>query len=500
MNKITPKQTFLIVFVVVITIVLGAFVLRNDNAKTMGEETTHADPQQTEKAPEALKGPHGGKYFTKDDFSVEVTIFEKGVPPQFRFYLYENNKPIAPSAAGVTAALTRLGKPAQIFKFTPEADYLIGDSVVEEPHSFDVAITAEYKGKSYQWSYSQVEARTEMSDEVLKSTGIEILTAGPTTIKATNKLSGEITFNEDRILHVVPRVGGLVAAVKVDHGQIVRKGDVLAIVESQSLAELRSQLSATQKRFSLAKITLEREKKLWEEKISAEQDYLAAGQAYSEAEIARNLVSEKLKALGASASSGSSNLTRYEIRAPISGVVVEKTVALGQTVQENDDLFVIADTSEAWVKVVIYPKDLNNIKIGQKAVVKANAFEAEGEGVISYIGAFVGEKTRTATARIVLNNKAGLWRSGVFVDVILDAGEAQVPVAISAEAIQTIRDWTVVFGRYGNYFEARPIELGRSDGNMVEVLSGLSAGEQYAAGNSFAIKADIGKSGATHDH
>jgi cobalt-zinc-cadmium efflux system membrane fusion protein len=363
-----------------------------------------------------------------------------------------------------------------------------------------VAITAEYQGNSYKWNYSQVEARTEMSDEVLKSTGIEILTAGSATIKATNKLSGEITFNEDRIIHVVPRVGGLVTGVKVDHGQTVRKGDVLAIVESQSLAELRSQLSATQKRLNLAKITLEREKKLWEEKISAQQDYLAAGQAYSEAEIARNLVSEKLTALGASGRSGGSNLTRYEIRAPISGVVVEKTVATGQTVQENDDLFVITDTSEVWVKVILYPKDLNSIKIGQKATVKANAFDAEGEGVISYIGAFVGEQTRTATARIVLNNKEGVWRSGVFVDVILGTSEVKVPVAVTAEAIQTIRDWTVVFGRYGNYFEARPIELGRSDGNMVEVLSGLSAGEQYAAGNSFAIKADIGKSGATHDH
>lgn len=500
MNKIASKQLLSIIIIIVVTIALGAFVLRDKRSESTLTVDEHADHGHAEKAPEIAKGPHGGKYFTKDDFGLEVTIFETGVPPQFRFYLYENNQPIAPNAASVTAALTRLGKPAQTFKFTPEADYLIGDNVVEEPHSFDVAITAEHKGKSYQWKYSQVEARTEMSDEVLKSTGIEILTAGPTTIKATNKLNGEITFNEDRIIHVVPRVGGLVTAVKVDHGQTVKKGDVIAVVESQSLAELRSQLSATQKRLSLAKITLDREKKLWEEKITAEQDYLAARQAYSEAEIARNLISEKLTALGASGSSGNANLTRYEIRAPIAGVVVEKTVAIGQTVQENDDLFVIADTSEVWVKVVIYPKDLNNIKIGQKASVKANAFDAEGEGIISYIGSFVGEKTRTATARIILNNKAGVWRSGVFVDVILGTGEVEVPVAVKAEAIQTIRDWTVVFGRYGNYFEARPVELGRSDGSMVEVLSGLSAGEQYAAGNSFAIKADIGKSGATHDH
>ena len=88
----------------------------------------------------------------------------------------------------------------------------------------------------------------------------------------------------------------------------------------------------------------------------------------------------------------------------------------------------------------------------------------------------------------------------MFVTAELVAEEIQVLVAVLVEAIQTWRDWSVVFGRYGNYFEARPLELGRSDGTMVEVLKGLSAGDQYAAGNSFAIKAELGKAGATHDH
>ena len=73
-------------------------------------------------------------------------------------------------------------------------------------------------------------------------------------------------------------------------------------------------------------------------------------------------------------------------------------------------------------------------------------------------------------------------------------------MAVAVSALQTLRDWTVVFGRYDQYFEARPLELGRSDGEMVEVLKGLSAGEQYAGGNSFALKAELGKAGASHDH
>ena len=119
---------------------------------------------------------------------------------------------------------------------------------------------------------------------------------------------------------------------------------------------------------------------------------------------------------------------------------------------------------------------------------------------MSYVGALVGEQTRTATARIVLPNPKGLWRPGLPVNIELIANEIDVPVAVSAEAIQTVRDWTVVFGRYGEDFEARPVELGRSDGKFIEIISGLKAGEQYAGKNSFLIKADLGKSGASHDH
>lgn len=73
-------------------------------------------------------------------------------------------------------------------------------------------------------------------------------------------------------------------------------------------------------------------------------------------------------------------------------------------------------------------------------------------------------------------------------------------MAVSVDAIQTIRGWSVAFGRYDQYFEVRPLELGRSDGEMVEVLKGLTQGDQYAGGNSFAIKAELGKAGASHDH
>jgi cobalt-zinc-cadmium efflux system membrane fusion protein len=424
------------------------------------------------------------------------------VPPQFRLYLYESDEPLPPSAAKVTLTLARLGAPAEIHHFKPEADYLIGDQIVEEPHSFDVMIAAEWKGKNFKWKYSQAEFRVEMPDETLKSIGVEILAAGPATIKPTLKLWGEIVFNEHTIVQVVPRLPGIVVAVHGHHGMKMKKGEVLAVIESQMLAELRSQYLVAQKRLALAQTTYEREKKLWEDKISAQQDYLAAQTQQSEAEIALDLAAVKLRSLGVRPESKPSeeNLARYEIRSPVSGLITEKAVALGQTLKEDDHIYTVADVSTVWVALTVYPKDLGVINVGKKATIKATALDLVGEGEITFITPLIGAQTRTAMARVELENKDGNWRPGMFVTAELITEDIRVPVAVSAEAIQTMGDWTVVFGRYGQYFEARPLELGIGDGRMIEVLTGFRAGEQYAAGNSFAIKAELGKSGASHDH
>ncbi len=491
-----------ILIVIATGIVLGGLILMLDKSPGNSVEAVSADANAKPGDTPAGVGPRGGKLFADNGFSVELTIFEKGVPPQFRIYLYENGKLLPPAAAKVDITLTRLGAPVQFFRFTPETDYLLGDQVVEEPHSFDLAIAAERNGRTFRWGYSQVEARLEMTDEMLKTIGVEIQTAGPAIIKSTLKLPGEIVFNPDRIVQVVPRLAGVVVAVNFEPGQVVQKGDVLAVIESQLLADLHSQFLAAQRRLALARTVYDREKQLWEEKISAKQDYLAAELVLNEAKIAADLAAEKLRALGVRPETGvrAKELTRYEILAPISGLIIARTVALGAALKDDVTIFTVADMSTVWTAVTVYPKDLSVVRIGQKAVVKATAFDVEGEGTIAYITTLIAGQTRTATARVVLDNQDGRWHPGMFVNVELVSNEIEVPVAVSAHAIQTFRDWTVVFGRYGGYFEARPLELGRSDGKMVEVLKGLNAGEQYASGNSFAIKADIDKAGASHDH
>lgn len=493
-----------IVIVIAIGIVLGGLILTLDKPSSVTADAVNTNANTNEKLAGNQHGigPGGGKLFTDNDFGVELTIFEKGVLPQFRIYLYEKGKLLPPTAANVAITLSRLGAPSQLFKFTPEADYLLGDQIVEEPHSFDIAIAAERNGKIMRWSYSQVEGRVEMPDEMLKSIGVEILTVGPAIIKPKLKLPGEVIFNEHTIVRVVPRVPGMVTSVQGHHGQQVKKGDVLAVVESPMLADLHSQYFVAKKRLALTKTTYEREKQLWEEKITAKQEFLLAQELWNEAEIALELASVKLRALGVKPESShlGPGIAYYEIRSPISGIIIAKAIALGEALKEDREIYTIADVSTVWTAITVYPKDLNVVRVGQKVAVKATAYDVEGEGAITYISTLIGGQTRTATARVELDNKEGKWRPGMFVNAELVAEEIQVPVAVSVDAIQTMRDWSVVFGRYDQYFEVRPLELGRSDGEMVEVLKGLTPGEQYAGGNSFAIKAELGKAGATHDH
>ncbi len=502
------KDVLLTVGILAVGAVLGLLILIGGKPSITGDRHGEDEAKHVagEKGPDnaSAKGPHGGRMFSKGDFALEVTIFERGVPPEFRVYAFEKRKPVDPAEVKLQVQLERLGAQPETIGFRKEEDFLRGEQVIAEPHSFKVALTAEHRGQVYQWAYEQVEGRVRMDDAKAKTTGIELRTAGPAKIRSTLQLQGEIQFNQDRVAHVVPRLAGVVVSVAKNLGDQLKKGELLAVLESQALADLKSEHHATQTRLEMARGTLEREKRLWEEKISAQQDYLASRQALTEAEIAHRNAEQKLLALGltheAVMRGGADGLTRYEIRAPIDGVVIEKHLAIGEAVKEDASILTIADLSTVWAEMTIYPKDLAAVKLGQKVTVRASALNAEAEGRVAYVGSLIGEQTRSAKARVTLPNLERSWRPGLFVTVELVQNETQVPVAVSVDAIQTYRDGKVVFGRFGEFFEARPVELGRSDGKTVEILSGIAPGTPYAATNSFVLKADLGKAGASHDH
>lgn len=570
--------------------VLSLAILNMDISSV--SQNSHAPDAESEKAGAIPRGKHGGWLFSKNNLQVEVKIFETGVPPQFRVYVTDvSGKTVPLDEVNMTIILNRLDRVDEIH-FKPVGKYLRGDKIVVEPHSFDVEILAQWKGETYQWEFSQIEARAELPDEAIANAGISFETAGPAKLKSTLRLTGEIGLNEERVVHIVPRLAGVVKKVFKELGDRVTEGEVIAILASRELADTKINYLAAVKNFNLAKIDLEREtllvkntslmldlleqkldlekvyrdlkdvqigksrellipayakikvtesvylreKKLFAKGISSQSEYFLAEENYKSAQarylalrekisyggswtvrqkkrtmemsqfnlqtarqklFALGLTSEEVNAL---TNQEENIFTQHELRSPLKGIVIKKHLTTGEAVKKDDDVFLLADFSDVWVNISIPAKDLKNVRIGQIVSVRDDNLEIETQGELTHLDSIIDDKTRTVTGRVVIPNPQMRWRPGSFVTLELVLETRTVPLAVSMEAIQTIRDWSVVFVKYGSFFEARPLELGKNDGKWVEVLDGLSQGEQYVAHNSFVVKAEIEKSSAVHDH
>ncbi len=334
-------------------------------------------------------------------------------------------------------------------------------------------------------------AHVAMADAQIKASAIDLQVAGPARIHALAQFPGEVQLNDDRTVHVVPRVAGIAESVLVTTGQTVKKGQVLAVFSSQLVSELRSVLQTAERRLEHMQSLYEREKRLWEQKISAEQDYLQAQHSVQEAEIDLENAKQKLAALGVGRGSGAMN--RFELRAAYDGLVVERSLSIGEAVKEDTPIFTIADMSTVWVEAAIPAKDLPLFKVGDKVALRAVAFDAQTTGTVAFLGALVGEQTRMAKARLLVPNPKGTWRPGLFVNIEVKATDAEVPVAVQTDALQTLGTQQVVFVREGNNFVAHPVTVGRNDGAHVEIVHGLVAGARYAAHNSYIIKSEMSK-------
>lgn len=194
------------------------------------------------------------------------------------------------------------------------------------------------------------------------------------------------------------------------------------------------------------------------------------------------------------------SLSSYEIRSGIPGAVITRNASVGEFVSTDSLLFTVADFRQVWVELAVSGRDLSRLKPGQALVVQLPGSPVTADVRLDYVSPFVDEDTQSGIARATVPNPKGQWRPGLYVDATLTAGIRKVPVAVRSTALQSFRDWTVVFRKSGDQYEAAPVEVGASDGTWTEVTSGLEPGTEYVSEGSFVVKADILKSEAEHDH
>ena len=193
------------------------------------------------------------------------------------------------------------------------------------------------------------------------------------------------------------------------------------------------------------------------------------------------------------------SLRVYDVTAPIGGVVTARMANPGQ--QAGDaPLLTVSDTDQVWAELAVFPRDVPRVRPGQAVRLAGADGSPTGSGRITRIAPAGGAGNPALTVWASIDDPGSAWTPGLYVTAQVLTGGGEVPLAVRAAALQAFRDFTVVFARVGDTYEVRMLELGRSDGEFVEVLGGLKPGTEYVSENSYLIKADIEKSGASHDH
>jgi len=269
--------------------------------------------------------------------------------------------------------------------------------------------------------------RVVLTPEQIQEQGITFAPAGPAVLETSLRLPGEISLNTDRTARLTPRFAGVAREVYKNLGDKVKKGDLLAVIESNE------------------------------------------------------------------------SLSPYELRSPMAGTVVEKNITLGQLLKEDSPAFVVADLSEVWLNIGIFPEDLSRIKVGQAVRVRSSEGNLETQGMVSYLAPTANGETRTLQARVVLPNRDGSWKPGLFAEARIVVGRIQAPVTVPKEAVQTLDGKPSVFHKTARGIEPVFPALGAADDRRLEIRQGLAAGDTIVVGNAYLLKSELEKASFTEE-
>jgi cobalt-zinc-cadmium efflux system membrane fusion protein len=342
----------------------------------------------------------------------------------------------------------------------------------------------------------------QLSEEAQKASGIELREAVLEPLAAPIEATAVIELNGERVAKISARTSGRLVKIAASQGDAVKNGQTLAWFDSPELGQARADYAKAKGRVDLARKNLEREKTLFEKKISPEKDMIRARQELSEAEADFTFAHEKFHLLGI-------DIDQFEnkqegdlhpliaVSSPIGGSIIERAATQGEVVGPDKMLFMVADLSRLWVILDIYEKDLGRVKAGTAAKVSTTAYpDRNFRGVISHIGEVMDEKTRTVKARVVVENTNRILKPGMFATVTIDVKGEQTKKAIllPEEAILMDGQERFVFIRTGpETFEKKEIKPGKTFGKRVEVVEGLVAGAQVVVKGAFTLKSELKK-------
>ena len=364
------------------------------------------------------------------------------------------------------------------------------------------------EGEDEKSEHAHAEAEDEHGEEIaltakqITEQGIQLALVEVGAVTKSASYPAKVTVNTDRQAHVSPAFSGYVEKVNVELGQRVVKGQALATLMVPDLVDQQANLQMVQANLELARQDYERERQLWSQGISAKQDYQRAYNTYKQAQIQVQASKSRLSAFGAA--SGSNG--RYVLTAPISGIISKKDLVVGENVQLANQLFIIDQLDQLWLEFIAPSADLSAIGLNQqiefKSLQTGNLFKAQ----IQSLNTEADLQTGRLQVRAKILSSATELRPNLMVNVQLQQAGSSQALRILKSAIQKVEGKDVVFVASEHdqniEFKAQPVVLGQISGNAewVEVQSGLTQGQQYAAQGSFLLKSELEKGEASHEH
>jgi len=342
--------------------------------------------------------------------------------------------------------------------------------------------------------HGEAEGAIVLTLQQIAAAGIQVVRPSVTGGGGILTLPATIEGDPQGTQVVSAAISGRVVSLTRNLGQSIDRGQTLAIIESREAASLKAEVEAARARSALAQSQLRREQRLFAERVSPEQDLIAARTAATEASIALRLAQQQVAAAGG----GGGALNRIGIVSPIGGQVIARSVTLGQTVAADAELFRVANLSQVAVTVSLSPADAGLVRPGSTVSISAGGRRSTAR--VSFVSPILDETTRQVPVIAIVDNRGGQWRVGEAVTAAIQlSGAGSGTVTVPAAAVQSIDNRSVVFVRRPTGFAATPVVIGQASGPNVVVTSGLTGREEIAATGSFTLKAELGKGEAEHE-
>lgn len=304
-------------------------------------------------------------------------------------------------------------------------------------------------------------------------------------------VTGEVTFDQRRVVDIGARIEGRLRAVLKVEGEDVKAGEIVAELESVEIGRAQAEVLKVRARESLAKLDAERERKLADAKISPERDAQFA-QYNLEALVAERVAAEKsLEAFGGSMSG---DIGVLKLKSPIAGRVIEMKGRRGQTVSPTDTMMIVADLEKVWVELTVFERDIPAVREGDKVDIKLPANRTQSfPGTVVHVSEIIDPDRRAGHVRVELDNTDGRLMPGLSVTAYIHAsGPRNQQLTVPKSAVTRIDGKPTVFVKVGtDAVEPRPLKIGAEDETNIAVIEGLKAGEEVAKSGVLALKAEV---------